>query len=109
MCLRQMYPRRMTLRRKAETDIPDTGGTGGWRRQMALGGKAWTEGSSVFMAFHPRDILQCHSSWPSQFRRQMASRQISPRQRKATLDGCPQDGGRPPETDVPEMEEGQDE
>ena len=49
-------------RRKAETDIHETGGTDGWRRRMALGGKAWTEGSSVFMAFRPRDILLCHSS-----------------------------------------------
>ena len=84
MCLRQMYPRRMTLRRmsprcNAETDIPDTGGTDGWCRWMALGGKAWTEGSSVFMALRPRDILLCHSSWPSQSWRQMAPRQISPR------------------------------
>ena len=97
-----------------ETDDPETEGrdghprdwwgTDGWRRRMALGGKAWTEGSSVFMAFRPRDILLCHSSWPSQSRRRMAPRRMSPRRRKAALDGCPRDGGRPPETDVAEMD-----
>ena len=99
MTPRRMTPRRTTPRRKAETDIHETGGTDGWRRRMALGGKAWTEGSSVFMAFHPRDILLCHSSWPSQSRRRMAPRRMSPRRRKAALDGCPRDGGRPPETE----------
>ena len=92
-----------------ETDDPETEGrdghprdwwgTDGWRRRMALGGKPWTEGSSVFMAFRPRDILLCHSSWPSQCRRRMAPRRMSPRRRKASLDGCPRDGGRPPETE----------
>ena len=106
MTPRRMTPRRMSPRRKAETDIHETGGTDGWRRRMALGGKAWTEGSSVFMAFRPRDILLCHWSWPSQSRRRMAPRRMSPRRRKAARDGCPRDGGRPPETDVPETEEG---
>ena len=97
-----------------ETDDPETEGrdghprdwwgTDGCRRRMALGGKAWTEGSSVFMAFRPRDILLCHSSWPSQSRRRMAPRRMSPRRRKAALDGCPRDEGRPPETDVAEMD-----
>ena len=99
MTPRRMTPRRMTPRRKAETDINETGGTDGWRRRMALGGKAWTEGSSVFMAFRPRDILLCHSSWPAQSRRRMAPRRMSPRRRKAA-----RDGGRPPETDVTEMD-----
>ena len=129
MTPRRMTPRRMSPRRKAETDIHETGGTDRWRRRMALGGKACTEGSSVFMAFRPRDILLCHWSWPSQSRRRMAPRRMSPRRRKATRDGCPRDGGRPPrrmsprrrkaardgcprdggrppETDVPETEEG---
>ena len=105
MTPRRMTPRRMSPRRKAETDIHETGGTDRWRRRMALGGKACTEGSSVFMAFRPRDILLCHWSWPSQSRRRMAPRRMSPRRRKATRDGCPRDGGRPPETDVPETEE----
>ena len=98
-CPRRMTLRRMTPRRKAETDIHEIGGTDGWRRRMALGGKAWTEGSSVFMAFRPRDILLCHSSSPSLSRRRMAPRRMSPRRRKAALDGCPRDGGRPPETE----------
>ena len=92
MTPRRMTPRRMSPRRKAETDIPETGGTDGWRRRMALGGKAWTEGSC-------RDILLCHWSWPSQSRRRMAPRRMSPRRRKAARDGCPRDGGRPPETE----------
>ena len=96
---RRRCPRRMTPRRKAETDIHETGGTDGWRRRMALGGKAWTEGSSVFMAFRPRDILLCHSSWPSQSRKRMAPKRMSPRRRKAALDGCLRDRGRPPETE----------
>ena len=106
MTPRRMTPRRMSPRRKAETDIPETGGTDGWRRRMALGGKAWTEGPSLFMAFRPKDILLCHWSWPSQSRRRMAPRRMSPRRRKGARDGCPRDGGRPPETDVPETEEG---
>ena len=106
MTPRRMTPRRMSPRRKAETDIPETCGTDGCRRRMTLGGKAWTEGSFVFMVFRPRDILLCHWSWPSQSRRRMAPRQMSPRRRKAARDGCPRDGGRPPETDVPETEEG---
>ena len=96
-----------------ETDVPETegrdghpetGGTDGCRRRMALGGKAWTEGSFVFMAFRPRDILLYHWSWPSQSRRRMAPRRMSPRRMKAALDGCPRDGGRPPETDVTKMD-----
>ena len=94
MTPRRMTPRRTSPRRKAETDIPETGGTDGWPRRMALGGKPWTEGPSVFMAFRPRDILLCHWSWPSQSRRRMAPRRMSPRRRKAA------------ETDVPETEEG---
>ena len=31
-------------------------------------------------------------------------RRMSPRRRKAARDGCPRDGGRPPETDVAEMD-----
>ena len=59
-----------------ETDVPETKGRDGhpldgWHRQMALRGKAWTEGSSVFM-----DILLCHLTWPFQSRRQMAPRRI---------------------------------
>ena len=76
ICPRLMTPRWMSPRRKAETDIPEAGGTDGWHRQMTLGGKAWMEGSSVFMAFPPRDILLCHLTWPSQSWRQMALRQI---------------------------------
>ena len=105
-CPRRMTPRRMSPRRKAETDIPETGGTDGWRRRMFLGGKAWTHGSFVFMAFRSRDILLWHWSWPSQSRRRMTPRRLSTRRRKAARDGCPRDGGRPPETDVPETEEG---
>ena len=104
MTPRRMTPRRMSPRRKAETDIPETGGTDWCRRRMALGGKAWTEGSFVFMAFRPRDILLCHWYWPSQSRRRMAPRRMSPRRRKAAWDGCPRDGGRPPETDVTDMD-----
>ena len=78
---------------------------------MALGGKAWTEGSSVFMAFRPRDILLCHSSWPLPVSETDGAetdvpeteegrpRRMSPRRRKAA-----RDGGRPPETDVTEMD-----
>ena len=116
MTPRRMTPRRMTLRRmtprrKAETDIHETGGTDGWRRRMALGGKACTEGSSVFMAFssqgHPSvpfvlalpvsemdgaetDVPETEEGRP---------RRMSPRRRKAA-----RDGGRPPETDVAEMD-----
>ena len=59
---------------------------------MALGGKAWTEETSVFMTFRPRDILLCHSSLPSQSRRRMAPRQMSQRRKKAARDGCPWEG-----------------
>ena len=106
-----MTPRRMTPRRKAETDIHETGGTDGWRRRMALGGKAWTEGSSVFYGFssqrHPSvpfvlalpvsetdgpdtDVPETEEGRP---------RRMSPRRRKTA-----RDGGRPPETDVAEMD-----
>ena len=95
---RRMCPRRMSPRRKAETDIPETGGTDGWRRLKAMGGKAWTEGSSVFMAFRSRDIFLSFF-WPSQSRRRMVGDGW-------LRDGCPRDGGRPPETEVPETVQG---
>ena len=103
MTTRRMTPRRMSPRRKAETDIPETGGTDGCRRRMALGGKAWTEGSFVFMAFRPRDILVplvlavpvsetdgAETDVPET--EEGRPRRMSPRRRKAARDGCHRDG-----------------
>ena len=80
-----MTPRRMSPRRKAETDIPETDGTDGRRRRRALGGKAWTEGSSP--AFFHGFSSQGHPSVPFVL----------------ALPVSETDGA---ETDVPETEEG---
>ena len=79
---------------------------------MALGGKAWTEGSSVFMAFRPR-VLRFHGfsshghpSVPFDLTLPVSETDGAetdvPEKWKAARDGCPRDGGRPPETDVAE-------
>ena len=52
-----------------ETDVAETGEGDEWRRGMARGGTARTNGPSVLMAFRLREILLCHSSWPLQSRR----------------------------------------
>ena len=97
---------------------------------MPLRWKAETDGPSVLMSFHLRDIRLCHSSWPSSSRRRMsprrmpprrmplrrmAPRRMAPRRRKAETDGpetdVPETDGAEtdvPETDVPETEEGGD-
>ena len=46
----------MSPRRKTERDVPETDGTDGRHRRMSLRWKAKTDGPSVFMSFHLRDI-----------------------------------------------------
>ena len=97
---------------------------------MPLRRKAETDGPSVFMSFHLRDIRLCHSSWPSPSRRRtsprrmpprrmplrrMSPRRMSPRRRKVETDATETDVPETdvpetdvPETDVPETEEGGD-
>ena len=78
-----------------EMDVTETAEGDGWRRGMARGGKARTNGPSVLMAFHLREILLCHSSWPLQSRRRRKA-EMSPRRRKAKMDVA--------RMDVPETE-----
>ena len=99
-------------------------------RRMPLRRKAETDGPSVFMSFHLRDIRLCHSSWPSPSRRRtsprrmpprrmpmrrmsprrMSPRRTAPRRRKVETDATETDVPETdvPETDVPETEEGGD-
>ena len=46
----------MSPRRKTERDVPETDGTDGRHRRMSLRWKAKTDGPSVFMSLHLRDI-----------------------------------------------------
>ena len=92
---------------------------------MPVRWKAETDGPSVFMSFHLRDIRPCHSFWPSPSRRRtsprrmaprrMPLRRMAPRRRKAETDApetdVPETDGAEtdvPETDVPETEEDRD-
>ena len=70
---------RLSPRRKTETDVPETAGTGGRRRRMSLRWKAKTGGPSVLMPFHLEDIRLCHPFWPSQSRRRTSPRRMAPR------------------------------
>ena len=58
--------------------------------------KAETDGPSVFMSFHLRDIRLCHSSWPSPSRRRDVPETDDPE-----TDGVETDV---PETDDPETD-----
>ena len=62
---------------KTERDVPETDGTDGRHRRMSLRWKTKTDGPSVFMSFHLRDIRLCHSSWPSQSRRRTSPRRMA--------------------------------
>ena len=42
--------------RKTERDVPETDGTDGRHRRMSLRWKAKTDGPSVFMSLHLRDL-----------------------------------------------------
>ena len=46
----------MSPRRKTERDVTETDGTDGRHRRMSLRWKAKSDGPSVFMSFHLRDI-----------------------------------------------------
>ena len=46
----------MSPRRKTERDVRETDGTDGRHRRMSLRWKAKTDGPSVFMSLHLRDI-----------------------------------------------------
>ena len=46
----------MSPRRKTERDVPETDGTDGRHRRMSLRWKAKTDGPSVFMSLHLRDM-----------------------------------------------------
>ena len=115
MTPRRMTPRRMFPRRKAETDIPETGGTDGWRRRMALEEKPGRKDPPFSWLFVPGTSFCAIGLGPPSLgdglRRDgcprdggRPPRRMSPRRRKAARDGCPWDGGRPPETDVAEMD-----
>ena len=46
----------MSPRRKTERDVPETDGTDGRHKRMSLRSNAKTDGPSVIMSFHLRDI-----------------------------------------------------
>ena len=60
-------------------DVPETNGSDGRHRRMSLRRKAETDGPFVFMSFHLGDIRLRHSSGPSQSPRRTSPRQMSPK------------------------------
>ena len=96
----------MSPRRKTGRDVSETDGTDERQRRMSLRRKAKTDGPSVFKSFRLRDILLCHSSGPSQSRRQTPPGRMEPRRITPKTDTPETDGAETeaPETDVPEME-----
>ena len=101
----------MPPRRKAERDVSETDGTDGRHRRMSLRRKPRTDGPSVLKCFRLRDIRLCHSSGPSQSRRQtsprrmplrrMPPRRMEPRRMPPETDGAETDA---PETDGAETD-----
>ena len=61
----------MSPRQTTDRDVPKTDGRDGRHRRMSLRRKAETDGPSVFMSFHLGDIRLRHSSRPSQSRRRV--------------------------------------
>ena len=90
----------MSPRRTTERDVPETDDRDGRHRRMSLRRKAETDGPSDFMSFHLGDIRLRHSSWPSQSRRRVP--ETDGAETDAPKTDVPETDA--PKTDVPETD-----